>query len=99
MTTLIWIVAAFALYIVVFPLVGFLIGFFIRTVVPYLFGTVALLIPVTEIIGIGVALLWAAVVLGSRQVLNRKNTKHYPWYEGHCQAISNLFSFARHRAV
>ena len=99
MTTLFWLIGAFVLYMFVLPLFGLIIGFFLRMIAPYVLGAFALIIPITELVTVAIALLWASAVWTNRQILMRRKQHSFPWYEGHCQAVADILNLSKLRTA
>lgn len=98
---LMWVAGAFLLYLVVFPLVGALVGFMIITLLPYLAGA-GLVWCVMNLLGYGAATvwiwlfasLWAVTVFAARKRLISAGTS-LSWHEGHYKAACSTLLFKR----
>jgi len=88
------------IFTVAMPLLGFSIGLVFRVLLPYLLvpalaytllhsgypeTSPALVLPL-------LTLLWAVLVLGTRQALSRRSAQQLPWFQGHYRAAASLLS-------
>ena len=98
--SLVTVVAATLLFTVGMPLLGFVAGLMVRVVLPYLLIPVlalALLVkfyplaPVALVLPVMTA-LWVVLVLGTRQVLNKRCNLELTWFQGHYRAAASLLS-------
>jgi hypothetical protein len=99
--SMVWVVGAFLLYLVVFPLVGALVGFMMISLMPYLAGA-GLIWCVMNLLGYGAATfwmwmfgsLWAVTVFVARKRLISAGTS-LRWHEGHYKAACTTLAFKR----
>lgn len=92
--------AALFLFLVIFPLVGFLSGFVARVCAPYLLGPLVAYLFSAQLDFAGesitvllLSLLWVASILHVRQRL-RKIHDDLHWSEGHYYGAFNIVTFA-----
>jgi len=98
--SLVTVVAATLLFTVGMPLLGFVAGLMVRVVLPYLLIPVlalALLVKFYPLAQVALALpvmtaLWVVLVLGTRQVLNKRCNLELTWFQGHYRAAASLLS-------
>lgn len=98
-----YIVGAFLLYILLFPLLGMAIGGLIYCGTPYLAGIA--LASITHKIFHGsffdlgafwvVAFLWAALLVHIRQICKKALELDLSWHEGHYIAATNILLMGR----
>lgn len=96
-TAILWVVAAFLLYMVVLPLAGVLLAFVLRIAFPYLGGGAIVLwllaregLTGTEIAWWVVAgMIWLWAMSMSRNQLRQSAFCRYSWDEGHYRSMVN----------
>ena len=101
MEAIFMVVGAAALYLLVLPLFGLLVGIMVRILLPYGAGVLALYMLACYSCNIGQVLLfttgasvlWVAIVLRSRSKLQKVQGR-LGWYEGHYSSALNVLTLS-----
>lgn len=102
MEAVIVVIGVFFLFIAGIPLLGAAGGFFLRVVLPYLFGGGLAYLLLTNLfvrsgawweLAIPLA-AWAALVLGTRLI----DSRTHAWHEGHWRAVVMVMTFGLWRS-
>lgn len=101
--SVLWIAGVFVLYLVLLPLFGVVLGFFIAFVLPYLVGAFFLFLVATTFelgtLSVWVWLfscLWGITVFMTRRRLISAGT-NLRWHEGHYKAVFATLPLRRNR--